>query len=82
MEHPSQRQKGNEDKPSKSVNGITTFFGVDVTSINRNSRCQELTNMGKRSDLQISKAKASKAGIIIMRSLEGTRSQEQTRNQF
>ena len=46
MERPTQRQRGNEDEPHRDHDGVTTFFGVDVTDVGQTS--QEMSDLGPR----------------------------------
>lgn len=52
-ERPSQRPRGNETEPTKTPDGITTFFGVDVTDVGRMFTSQEMSDLGPRGQAYI-----------------------------
>jgi hypothetical protein len=47
-ERPAQRPRGNDSEPHRSPDGITTFFGVDVTDVGRTFTSQEMSDLGPR----------------------------------
>jgi hypothetical protein len=48
VERPTQRPRTNECEPQRNIDGITTFFGVDVTDVGRTFSSQEMANLGPR----------------------------------
>jgi hypothetical protein len=55
VERPAQRPRNssNESEPHRTVDGITTFFGVDVTDVGRTFTSQEMTTLGPRGQAYI-----------------------------
>lgn len=48
LERAPQRHKADENEPQRNTDGITTFFGVDVTDVGRTFTSNEMANLGPR----------------------------------
>ena len=53
VDRPAQRARNNETEPHQTPDGITTFFGVDVTDVARTFTSQEMTTLGPRGQAYI-----------------------------
>jgi hypothetical protein len=55
VERPTQRPRtaGGESEPQRTNDGVTTFFGVDVTDVGRTFTSQEMANLGPRGQAYI-----------------------------
>jgi hypothetical protein len=53
VERPPQRQRTNDTEPHHTPDGITTFFGVDVTDVSRTFTSHEMSMLGPRGQAYI-----------------------------
>lgn len=73
LERPSQKPRLGENEPQRTPDGITTFFGVDVTDVSRTFTSQEMPFLGPRGQAYIFQERERSGTARTSRGGRGTR---------